>query len=510
MTNLTHQQVRELQLELDKIDLHCDITSNAPAEIRDSILQYIPLRQVFRLRRVSRKWYSILSAPETVDNALRTWYPEHEARGTTVPSVLETLSPEVRASIRAEHVDAFQTGRPFGVADHDFEENSRNVMYDFVAYSSGLVVWLERSSRRTASVLDLRTGRKRCIMTENRGSMDQIVISNLMIAAIGTSGGFYVWNILTEEHFSIRLPSARMREIVIMGSTLAILGPPVSTTDGRKFEGVTWNLKSQTSQSFIFNVGIHLGEENHNPSRRLMIDAEEKSLLWVERLHEDFKDIYLYKRVAFDGNTLAEGSIEYSYQHYDDDPYGLWRSTDHNANLWVFFTCNDQVTIAEHLRGQDSKMHQIYYDFELNKLVIREAKIAYLSPESLCDCRLLFRKNIAYRYDCNSAEFGIIDFHSTPGKCSLTTSESWWPQSWRDGRRPLDWGRAPIFFGDEDFLVIVTQGNLIAWRFSDVIETNGTALTYEETRSSILQNIRRGQRESSAKDPGKSRTLVLS
>lgn len=57
-----------------------DLLSNLPLEISHQILGYLPLYQYFRVRRVSKSWFRMLSAPQTVEHLLRFWYPKAEAK----------------------------------------------------------------------------------------------------------------------------------------------------------------------------------------------------------------------------------------------------------------------------------------------------------------------------------------------------------------------------------------------------------------------------------------------
>lgn len=121
-----------------------------PVEIRDMVLQYLPMNHCFRMRSVSRKWNAILSLPKTVDALLKWWYPNPDSE--KLPSdVPEGLSLEAAASLKAEHVDAFRTGRPFAMMTHDLRCFPKGLEARHIAYADGVFAWIDRTDCRTST-----------------------------------------------------------------------------------------------------------------------------------------------------------------------------------------------------------------------------------------------------------------------------------------------------------------------------------------------------------------------
>lgn len=148
---LSLSELREFRSWIDQVDFHSDILSNLPLEIAHQILGYLPLHQCFRIRRVSKKWFSMLSAPQTVEHLLRFWYPKAEAK-LEVP---KGLTASAVSSSRAAQVDAFRAGSAFSrmkvdwsIADRPSSitkipwGTDRPSTFMNVAYADGFFAWI--------------------------------------------------------------------------------------------------------------------------------------------------------------------------------------------------------------------------------------------------------------------------------------------------------------------------------------------------------------------------------
>ena len=133
---LTHQKIRDLRSAIENIDLHYDVIVKLPLEISQTILQYLPLYQIFQDRRVSSEWRQVLSSAQTVEPLLRDWYPKRALDlGLEIPKI---LSAESITSLKAEHVDAYRTGHAFLYARHKWPYSSNFIDSIFVEYADGI------------------------------------------------------------------------------------------------------------------------------------------------------------------------------------------------------------------------------------------------------------------------------------------------------------------------------------------------------------------------------------
>lgn len=470
VTSLKHQQVRDLRAAIDKVDLNCDIIAELPAEVRDMILQYLPLHQCFQIRRVSRKWYSILSAPKTVDALLNWWYPTPDIVEAPF-SVPADLSPEMVASLKAEHVNAFRTGKPFSMMTHALGCFPGGLQARYVAYAHGVVAWIDRTDCRTVYALDLKTGHKRSLVTEDRSSVSDIAISSTLIAALGTSGKCHIWTFRTEQRFSIRLPSASAESLVVSSSTLAVMWPPTGSAlpatwapipmdEDRKTEVLTWNWRSQRALSFF--ITLRQGQTGNQEERKLIIDSKGETLLHFERMcgvsHEG-SEHFSFKRVTFNGDVLAEGVLDFPCNMYWHDISGMGnQSIDGIADLWAFANVSKQFATC-------NEVFQIYFNFEHDRLESRVQKLTGLTETSVMNAKFFFWKDVAYVFDTRGNEFSVTDFREASCHRIGNASEGMWPKSWTRARQ-LQHLQRIFFLGDENFVVLMLHVGFIVWSFN--------------------------------------------
>ena len=140
---LSLHEVRLFRHWIDEVDFRYDLLANFPLEITQQVLGYLPLHQCFRMRRVSKEWFRILSGPQTVGYLLRFWYPGPEVKseipkGTTASAVL---------SSRAEYVDAYRSGRAFSMTKGAWDLAHRFSTKTSIAYSNGYIAWIDRTDR---------------------------------------------------------------------------------------------------------------------------------------------------------------------------------------------------------------------------------------------------------------------------------------------------------------------------------------------------------------------------
>lgn len=144
---LSPHELREFRSWIDQVDFSNDILSNLPLEIAHQVLGYLPLHQCFRIRRVSKKWFSMLSAPQTVEHLLRFWYSKAEAK-LEVP---KGLTASAVSSSRAAQVDAYRSGSAFSRMKVDFRTTGYSSTYPSsitkIAYADGYIAWISTRHR---------------------------------------------------------------------------------------------------------------------------------------------------------------------------------------------------------------------------------------------------------------------------------------------------------------------------------------------------------------------------
>lgn len=140
--SLSHHELREFRRWIDQVDFRYDLLSNLPLEVTQQILGYLPLHECFRMRRVSKEWSRRLSAPQTLEHLLRSWYSGAEAK-VEIPNGLTASA--VLAS-RAEQVDAYRSGKAFSMNNATWSFPNLDSTTRKIAYANGYIAWIESSN----------------------------------------------------------------------------------------------------------------------------------------------------------------------------------------------------------------------------------------------------------------------------------------------------------------------------------------------------------------------------
>jgi len=226
LSNLTRNEVREIQHWSLEQDFRHDIVGTLPMELAVQILQEVDLRIAFRSRRVSRKWAMILSSPCVIEALLRQWL----SLSDPAPHVPEGVPSSEAFSIMTEQIDAFRTGRPFSeLTVFGNSGQDPTSQYNFPAYSTGFLSWYDESSREI-TILQLSTGISKTWVDQNRERPYSTALSEILLAVSTFSGRVLIYNHLTGNEYCIRLSSGPEERIFLRGGTLAILhGSHVTT-----------------------------------------------------------------------------------------------------------------------------------------------------------------------------------------------------------------------------------------------------------------------------------------
>lgn len=91
-----------------------------------------------------------------------------------------------------------------------------------VGYSNGICAWLNWSNNGESLVLfHLASQTRTTLTTENRETLNEIRLSNRLVAAVARGGYCHVWNLETQEHKSFRIPSLKYRHFLVHGFNVA-------------------------------------------------------------------------------------------------------------------------------------------------------------------------------------------------------------------------------------------------------------------------------------------------
>lgn len=495
---LSHQQIRELRTTIEELDFHCDIIAKLPLEISQLILQYLPLYQIFRARRVSPKWRQVLSSAYTEELLLQDWYPKCD-----VDQDLQTptgLSAKSVASFKAEHIDAYRTGHAFGYARHEWDRSAYNVNLHLVAYADGVMAWVDKRDY-SVKLLDFQTGEKWSFMPEARNSLYAIAMSSSMVAVLGLAR-CDIWTFRTGDHYSLRFPSARSK-IAVSGESLVIVRLTWLYQPSCRAEVITWRLRDQKTSSLLLTISheeIRLLSEF-----KIMLDHKAESLLLVTRLHtcQDHQSThFFYIRTSLNGDVLSQGSIEtpdprdYHYCSQNVVP----KEANGNAVIWSFVKGQGRVSGGDEV----SELMLIGYNFRQDRLEVRMQVITGLCNKADIVYDLFVWKDVAYFLEDrnNCPILRVIDLQestSTEARMNFSVHTRKFDSRTHDGEEI-----EALALGDETFLINAFAQGFCVWCFDANVRMFNEEIAYKEERKSnrerrflLKQNRKNGSSDDS-------------
>ncbi|KAJ6104235.1 hypothetical protein N7523_010555 [Penicillium sp. IBT 18751x] len=217
LDQLRRDEWREVKARADEVSFNCDILGNLPLEIVSLVAAHMNLADLVVLQRVSRRWKEILSSSTVQLSAIQSGMGHKSvAQLDDEASPAQLIKKRVRME-RGQPTSKFKLRSPFS-KEHDVWMVSGGV-----GYSNDVYAWLEGTLGRTfISLLNLQTGVKNQLTTENREKLSELNISKKVIAAISIRGYCHVWDLETLAHKSFRLPSRSYTHFLISGKQILI------------------------------------------------------------------------------------------------------------------------------------------------------------------------------------------------------------------------------------------------------------------------------------------------
>jgi len=471
---------------IDEVDLHCDIVAKVPFEISEMILQYLPLDQVFRAQRVSRKWRETLASPKIVANHLRSWYPDSDT-----PGVPDGLSETIAASLKAEHVDAYQRGKAYIMENYSFGTFIDDLDRDLVAYADGVVAWIEGTERCMCRSLDLKTGNELSFRTDDSTPIIHIALSSSMIAAMGSAGMCYLWTFREQKSMSLRIPPALRMEVLLSDNSLVVPFYPTFPSGGAQVEIITWTLNGQRTHSFSLALNRIGGNDIET---KFLLDKEGASFILLERPRVGCTgeiEYVHFTRASLTGVILAQGLAEGPRRGYHEDNVreNILARTYQHATTWAFVIFSSNESSSEFVR--------VRYDFDRDRVEFDTHLIKDIDRSNAMS-EFFFSKNAAYyRHNWFGREvLRVIDFSDSictqaPMSTLLSSSESWPQQGLEEFYSARD-GCVSLLDGDENFLVDFNNKGMLVWSFDKSVRIFNQDPFFRLRRDSTMASAGKG------------------
>ncbi|KAL8722306.1 MAG: hypothetical protein Q9225_001211 [Loekoesia sp. 1 TL-2023] len=300
LESIPRKHIRELAYHAAAVDFRFDIIGNLPVEVLYMIFAYLEIYQAFQLRRVSKIWLKRLSAPDFVEAILQPWF----ALGDVDLRMPSNISAEEALAIKAEHVDAFQTGNPFSMTQGEWAFRLDDMIthrLSNIDYSCGRLAWVDEHPG-LLHVRNLESGHETLHMPPNREKISGIRLSSDIVAAHTASGKCYVWDCATGAPHSLQLPSAWVIALTTSGKSLAVLH---NAEVEERFDITTWHLDTRQTRSF--QVTLQGRPWARNNQLLLEIRVTDDSVLFLEQDMGPPDEIF-FTRYTLDGSVIAKGT----------------------------------------------------------------------------------------------------------------------------------------------------------------------------------------------------------
>ncbi|BDD54967.1 hypothetical protein MAP00_000530 [Monascus purpureus] len=454
LEQLRPDEWREVQACAD-IHLKCDILGSLPLEIVAQIVQSLSISEVIVLRRVSKRWNTLLSSPVVYSTVL------HIPSGDDLP-VLEQRRRFIRHARRRVMLERGQPVSKSLYPSPQVPNPPARVAFD---YFGGRCAWVDSGpdSRGTGiAVRCLRSGEMCRFHTENRDPVSSVRISDTIVATVTMRGYCHVWNHHTEEYGYFRLPSIRYDFFVVNGHKVAFCFTNSVTI---------WDFQSQsTTRTFPADPGmvfmalsaasnnlvtVHLRNRNDGtyplrvPSAQAHLEVVRYSLDETDR-----------------ANSLSQPEVSKDYLNLPLDD--TWVVDRFERHLKTMSWCSNR-TEALGLRSLEPESgrivppsHLIFISHDLSRDQIALHVDDWRSRRMTCVAH-----NIFYFVEGNDDETPCIWISNPSAVDSLRPAESMQIEG-PSVHCPLS---APthLLYGDSDFVLVLNTIGLEVWCFDGTI-----------------------------------------
>ena len=396
--------------------------------------------------------------------------------GLCIPDDYSTKST---ASLKAEHIDAFKTGRPFSMRTYDLSIRGGFDAKRF-AYADGVLAWIDPMQDCAIKALDLRTGIEGEFITGNRHILLQVAMSSSIMVGLSPSARCCVWDLSTLDQVSLQLPSANARDLTVSGTALAIAS--FQTRIVPQLEVVTWDLRTRLTQSFFVNLFSKQPENRY--LWRMTIDHQgETVIIFESTYHSDSlssPDHLYFTRTNLKGDVLVRGSI------------GLGCIADaigHNVASFLDFCGSGAPWFCPGLwwdlnnSTEVQEVFRITFNFEKNRFETTSYKLNVSTERVLWKARFFFWKDVLYSFATLTAgRYMVIDLREASLQRVNMAPRVMLPDSWIDAESSWCFESEGSLLGDDTFLVHILPSGFCVWCFDKNIRMANENIEYKYAR----------------------------
>ena len=462
-----------------------DIVGHLPFELVILFCRHLDISEAYRCRRVSPKWFELLSSEVVLNALLATWRLSGDFRLKVPPGT----TPKQTLDLIAEHQNAFRRGISFSrlrmTTDHDAMAGAHRKCF---SYCEGYLAWLDgRGSSARIIVHHIESGKRSYRVTPEREDVRDLVISSTLLVVVSYSAKCYVWAHQSDrDPCTVRLPSVPESSIRVTADSVVMLLHDYSdcSTDRRRSiilirctmdeeKPLTLGSTNQpvhaTTRQFVIPLLYHAALAH------ITIDRTGQHIIAVYRLgYAHNCGLHL---IQFDclGNVEFEGCIQdlhnRAYRGFIlnvKESFGA--KSESLFNIWSLSRASTE-DIKSRDRNSGSRSFEyshVVYTPSQRKMEIQTHKV--LGPEATAIRPgpaflwkgIFFSNRSAKHAGQNVTEMHVLDIEGNKGR--IFDSQPW--------RSPATC-QVNQLHGDETFLIRESLGNVDVWCFDKYLQMAG-------------------------------------
>ncbi|KAJ6140487.1 hypothetical protein N7470_010283 [Penicillium chermesinum] len=222
-----------------------------PIELVALVAGNLPLVDIIKNQRVSRRWRQILSSAEVKAAAIKAAFDPGE--------ITVDLNKLIRQRVRIERGDPVSRSRCRIMPPAD----ARMIHLDDSLWMdctfNGVAAWHRSNDRTIISLFDAKNGERSDLCSENRESLHSPAMSEALVAAVSNRGHCHVWSIVSHEYRSFRLPSASFTDVRVNGSNVMVAEKP-----SRNDSMVSWEWESGIAETRALDTAVWSASKTSN------------------------------------------------------------------------------------------------------------------------------------------------------------------------------------------------------------------------------------------------------
>ncbi|KAL2000837.1 hypothetical protein VTN02DRAFT_2576 [Thermoascus thermophilus] len=492
LDQLLPDEWREVRERVDVRSFKYDILGSLPLELIARICEFLDLREIISLQRVSRCWNRLLSSPLIYRTAFRV-----DCINEPLPDVSDAEWQSLFIKYAKRRL-LLELGRPYTKAVYPYRFKCWDFYppQDVMAYCGGRFAWAEtdRDGRSLGvAVHCLRSGTISRFTTENRELILCVRLSETAVSVVTGRGYCHLWNYTTGENGSFRLPSASIRDFVVNGGKVVI-------SSATALSLIIYDLQTRTTRTIDLK----------SPPLRIIPHPSEDTLAVVQLDHicgnDSCKDHacpvtgIIVTRYSFDGPSVTRQQSPISLSLPRDRTWTLnrtvfpVRSSVHGAiqiPLRSSSVSSNSSSSSSSISSNNTHYAFVYYNLKTDKASLRiygyEIDPPPLQP-------VLVSHNLMY-YITDGTERPEIWIFNPDGPLKHRRSEiteiegSLASGGTGDAAAPAAGGgharrphRRGFPFGDSEFFGLATPSGLEVWCFDEGDHMAADVPSYRQAR----------------------------